>query len=56
MGYSDGYNQLGRRTIDWDNVEESQAGTGRHKDAGEAYLMGFSDGSQDLRLGNSSKL
>lgn len=54
LGYSDGFNNAGRRQINWDDIEESQAGYGRHKDADEAYIMGFSDGAMDRRKGEQN--
>ncbi len=38
-----------RLTINWDSINESQAGTGRHKDAEEAYVLGYADGAKEIR-------
>lgn len=52
MGYSHGYSGNDMQEINWDQIDESQAGTARHKDAHDAYIVGFADGRRDRRLGN----
>lgn len=54
MGLHDGENNRGMRQIDWEQVDESQAGTGRHKDAENAYIVGYADGSQKRRTPNQA--